>query len=115
MFFIANLSILQHNMIGSSFLKPASCLRLRSCAFVRRVFKADPVKQTEPGHGRTEWKGVGESEGEREPGVIERGIQWERESGRRRARKRWVRDGETGGNRVSGVAAVLGRKSSAGG
>lgn len=48
------------------FLKPASRLRLRSCAFVRRVFKADPVEQTEPGHGRIEWKRVGERERERE-------------------------------------------------
>lgn len=33
-----------------------------------------------------------------------------RESGRRKARKRWVRDGATGGNRVGGVAAAaLGR------
>lgn len=66
-FFILNLSKLQHNTIRSSFnLKPASCLRLRSCVFVRRVFKADPVKQTEPGHGRIEWRRVGESEGGRE-------------------------------------------------
>lgn len=82
MFFIADLSIVQHNVMGSGFFLKAGVMSAPAieCVFVRRVFKADPVKQTEPGHGRIEWKRVGESEGERErePGVIERGIQWEK-------------------------------------
>lgn len=46
---------------------------------VHSVFKADPIKQTEPGHGRIAWKRVGEGWRGMEPGAMRGGIQWETE------------------------------------
>lgn len=69
--------------------------------YVHSLFKADPVKQTEPGHGRTEWKRVRETgdereergEGEREPKGERKGNTWggaqEKDSG-----KGWTRERE---------------------
>lgn len=100
-YFYSYLSILKNVIASSHCVEGCSLVCACDRVPVHSVFKADPIKQTEPGHGRIAWKRVGEDGEGWSPGPWgeeyngrERAA---RKSGENKVRKDGRGDGEAAG------------------